>query len=182
MTGALTFSTPQARRTWADFQRRLDWANRELTPADRADIAAEVAAHICDAMARFTEGDELMRLQASIAGYGELPAAPPVWRRPAATMVHYGSILAIGVIGVFVLVLLHMTAMEVLNAQSVGLWHFADGDWALSYEAQADANEVLGGWFIPAVLSLCALTSALLYKLWRFAIAPGGLISSWMKP
>lgn len=181
MTGALTFSTPQARRLWADFQRRLDWANRELDLADRADISAEAAAHIRDAMAGLTEGDELMRLQASIAGYGELPAAPPAWRRPAAILLHYGSILAIGVIGVFVLVLLHMAVMEVLNAQAVGLWHFADGDWALSYEAQTDADEVLGGWFIPAVLSLCALTSALLYKLWRFAVAPGGLISGWMK-
>ena len=123
MTGALTFSTPQARRLWADFQRRLDWANRELDLADRADISAEAAAHIRDAMAGLTESDELMRLEASIAGYGELPAAPPAWRRPAAILLHYGSILAIGVIGVFVLVLLHMAVMEVLNAQAVGLWH-----------------------------------------------------------
>lgn len=181
MTGVLTFSTPQARRLWQEFQRRLDWANRDLDVAERAEIRAEAATHIRDAMEGLTEGDELARLQAAIAGYGELPAAPPAWRRPAATILHYGSILALGVAGVFVLILLHMAVMEVLNAQAVGLWRFAGGDWALSYEAQDGAEEVLGAWFIPAILSACALTSALLYALWRFAVAPGGAVSAWMK-
>lgn len=181
MTGVLTFSTPQADRLWQDFQRRLDWVNRNLDAAERADLRAEAAAHIRDAMAELTEGDELSRLQAAIAGYGDLPAAPPAWRQPAATVLHYGSILALGVAGIFVLIFLHMAVMEVLDAQAVGLWHFASGDWALSYEAQPDAVEVLGAWFIPAILSLCVLASALLYALWRFAVAPTGPVSGWMK-
>jgi len=181
MTDTLTFSTPEARSVWQDFQRRLDWANRDLDAADRADIGAEAATHIRDAMEGLSEGDELSRLQAAIASYGALPAAPPAWRRPVAIITHYGSILALGVVGVFVLIFLHMAVMEVLNAQAVGLWHFASGDWALSYEAQPDANEVLGPWFIPAILSLCALASALLYALWRFAVAPDGPVSGWMK-
>ncbi|WP_417482910.1 hypothetical protein [Maricaulis sp.] len=181
MTGLLTFSTPQARRLWQDFQRRLDWANRDLHAAERADLRAEAAAHIRDSMAELTEGDEFTRLQAAIAGYGDLPAAPPAWRRPAAILLHYGSILALGLAGIFVLIFLHMAVMEVFNAQGVGLWHFASGDWALSYEAQDGAEEVLGGWFIPAMLTTCALVSAGLYALWRFAVAPGGAVSAWMK-
>ena len=181
MTDTLNFSTPESRRVWKDFQRRLDWANRDLDAADRADISAEAATHIRDAMAGLAEGDELTRLQAAIASYGELPAAPPAWRRPAAILLHYGSILALGVAGVFVLVLLHMTIMEVLHPQAVGLWRYPGGDWSLSYEAQDGAVEVLGAWFIPAVLSVCALASALLYALWRVAVAPGGLVSRWMK-
>ena len=181
MTGALTFSTPQARRLWQDFLRRLDRANRELDVADRADISAEAATHIRDAMEALSDGDELTRLQAAIASYGDLPAAPPAWRQPAAVVLHYGSILALGVAGVFVLILLHMAVMEVLNAPGVGLWRFAGGDWALSYEAQTDAEEVLGGWFIPVVLSACAIASAGLYALWRFAVAPSGAVSVWMK-
>lgn len=182
MTGNLTLSTPGARRLWQDFLRRLDWANRDLDAADRADISAEAATHIRDAMEGLGEGDELTRLQAAITGYGELPAAPPVWRQPAAVMLHYGSILTLGVAGIFILIFLHMAAMEVLHPQAVGLWHYAGGDWALSYEAQAEADEVLGGWFIPAILSVCALGSGLLYALWRFAVAPGGPVSRWMRP
>ena len=79
------------------------------------------------------------------------------------------------------LVLLHMAVMEVVHPQAVGLWHYADGDWVLSYQAQQGAAEVLGAWFIPAALSLCALSSAVLYALWRFAIAPAGPVSGWMK-
>jgi len=181
MTGVLTFSTPQARRLWHDFQRRLDWANRELDAAERAEIRAEAATHIRDAMAELSEGDELTRLQAAIAGYGDLDAAPPAWRQPAAVMLHYGSILALGVVGVFVLILLHMAVMEVFYPQAVGLWRYDGGGWALSYEAQDGATEMLGAWFIPAIVSACAATSALLYALWRFAVAPTGPVSRWMK-
>tara|TARA_R110000868_G_scaffold120773_7_gene320677 strand:+ start:11257 stop:11805 length:549 start_codon:yes stop_codon:yes gene_type:complete len=181
MTDSLTLSTPEAHRLWQDFQRRLNWANRDLDASDRGDISAEAATHIRDAMAAMGAGDELTRLQAAISDYGDLPAAPPVWRQPAAIMLHYGSILALGVAGIFVLIFLHMAVMEVFNAQGVGLWQYASGDWALSYEAQAEAVEVLGGWFIPAMLTLCACVSALLYALWRFAVAPGGPVSRWMK-
>jgi hypothetical protein len=181
MTGNLTLSTPGARRLWQDFLRRLNWVNRDLDAADRADISAEAATHIRDAMEGLAEGDELTRLQAAITGYGELPAAPPVWRQPAAIILHYGSILALGVAGIFVLILLHMAVMEVFYPQAVGLWHYRQGDWALSYEAQEGAGEVLGAWFIPAILSLCAAASALLYTLWRFAVAPSGPVSRWMK-
>lgn len=181
MTGVLTFTTAAARLLWQDFLRRLDWANRDLDAAERAEIRAEAATHIRDAMEGLTEGDELSRLQAAIASYGDLPAAPPAWRRPAATGLHYGSILALGVAGVFVLIFLHMAVMEVFHPQAVGLWRYAGGDWALSYEAQEGAEEVLGAWFIPAILSVCALASALLYALWRFAVAPTGPVSRWMK-
>ncbi|WP_417496913.1 hypothetical protein [Maricaulis sp.] len=181
MTGALTLSTPEARRLWQNFQRRLDRANREIDAADRADISAEAATHIRDAMEALSEGDELTRLQAAIASYGDLPAAPPVWRQPVAIVLHYGSILALGVAGIFVLVFLHMTVMEVFTPQGVGLWHHGQGDWSLSYGAQEGATEVLGGWFIPAMLTLCACVSALLYALWRFSVAPGGPVSRWMR-
>lgn len=181
MTGVLTFTTPQARRLWLNFLRRLDWANRELNIAERADIRAEAATHIRDAMEGLSEGDELSRLQAAISSFGDLPAAPPAWRRPAAVVLHYGSILVLGVAGIFVLILLHMAIMEVFDPQGVGLWHYAEGDWALSYEVQEGANEVLGAWFIPAMLTLCSLASALLYTLWRFAVAPSGPVSRWMK-
>ncbi|WP_417489704.1 hypothetical protein [Maricaulis sp.] len=181
MTGVLTFSTPEARRLWQDFQRRLDRANRELDAAARADISAEAASHIRDAMEALDEGDELTRLQAAISSYGDLPAAPPAWRQPAAVVLHYGSILALGIAGIFVLIFLHMTVMEVFNPQGVGLWHYGQGDWSLSYEAQVGATEVLGGWFIPAMLTLSAVIAALLYALWRFAVAPGGPVSTWMK-
>lgn len=181
MTTTLALTTDEARRLWQDFQRRLNWANRALDAAERAEICAEAATHIRDAMQELTEGDEFTRLQAAIASYGDLPPAPPGWRRPAASVLHYASILTLGVAGVFVLILLHMAVMEMFHPQGVGLWHYAAGDWSLSYEAQDGAEEVLGAWFIPAVLGLCAIASALLYALWRFAVAPAGPVSRWMK-
>tara|TARA_R110002072_G_scaffold1395_2_gene11765 strand:- start:744 stop:1292 length:549 start_codon:yes stop_codon:yes gene_type:complete len=181
MTDVLTLSTPQARRLWQDFQRRLDWSNRELNTAERADIRAEAATHIREAMDRLTSGDEYTRLQMAIESYGVLPDAPPAWRRPLAVIVHYGSILALGVVGVFVLIFLHMVVMEVFYPDAVGLWQHSAGDWSLSYEVQDGAEEILGAWFIPVMLTVCALISALLYALWRFAVAPKGPVSRWMK-
>ena len=67
MTGVLTISTPQASRLWQDFLRRLDWANRDLDAAERAEIRAEAATHIRDAMEGLTGGDEFSRLQAAYA-------------------------------------------------------------------------------------------------------------------
>jgi len=181
MTEALALTTAEARRLWQDFQRRLDWANRDLDAADRADIRAEAATHIRDAVMQMNEGEEVTRLRAAINSFGMLPAAPPAWRRPAAIALHYGSILALGVAGVFILILLHMAVMEVFYPDAVGLWRFPDGDWALSYEAQDSADEVLGGWFIPVIVSACALASGLLYALWRFAVSPDGVMSGWMR-
>ncbi len=147
----------------------------------RAEMRAEGATKMHDALAEVSEGDEFTRVQTAIAGYGDLAAAPPVWRGPAAIMLNYGCILALGVVGVFVLILLHMAVLDIFYPQAVGLWRYDGGGWSLSYEVQAGAEEVLGAWFIPAILTTCAATSALLYALWRFAVAPTGAVSRWMK-
>jgi hypothetical protein len=181
MTNGLAITTHEARRQWQDFQRRLEWANRDQDATDRADIRAEAATHIRDAMEAQTEGDEVTRLTAAMESYGTLPPAPPAWRQPLAVILHYGSILVLGVCGVFVLILLHMAVMEIFFPQAVGLWQHSQGDWSLSYEAQEGAEEILGAWFIPSILLFCAFASALLYALWRFAVAPAGPVSRWMK-
>jgi len=180
MTATETFETPQARKIWQKFLRDLDWGNRTLAADESRDARAEAYTHIHEAMRAVTDGTEADRLSTAIQGYGDLPKAPPVWKKPLGITLHYGSILLIGIVGVFLLGLLVMATLEVFNPDEVGLWVYTSGDWSISHQAQPQATEVLGAWFIPAVLATIIVTGAMLYGLWRLAIAPTGRVTDWM--
>ncbi|WP_417488353.1 hypothetical protein [Maricaulis sp.] len=183
MRMTLELTTAEARRLWADFLRRLDWANRELGTEDRAEARAEAAAHMREAMGDARADDEVDRLLAAIAEFGDPPAPPPVWLKPAAVIGHYLSIMVIGVTGLIVLVFAHMAIMEIINPAGVGLWVYPDDSaLTLSYEAQPGADEILGAGFIPVMLAVCAVLSGAIYGLWRFALSPRGPVAGWMKP
>ncbi len=183
MTTDLDLVSDEARRIWRRFIRRLDWSNRELTAEDRAEARADAAAHMREALGETRAEDEADRLLAAIAEFGDPPAPPPVWRKPAAIVGHYCSIMVIGATGLVVLALLHMAVMELFNPAGVGLWVYpGDAGFTLSYEAQQGAHEILGAGFIPLMLALCAILSAGIYGLWRFALSPRGPVAGWMKP
>lgn len=185
MTANLEFQTPEANWIWHGFLRRLDWSNRDLTPEEKEEARAEVAVHIRDAMAELNDGDdtgdEFTHLEMAIGSYGLLVDAPPAWRKPLAIGLHYCSILVIGVVGVFVLIFLHMAVMEIFNPEGVGLWIYSSGGFALSYEVQSGATEILGAWFIPTMLGVIGVSVGALYLLWRFALAPSGTVIRWME-
>jgi len=181
MSNDVQWESQDARTLWTDFLRRLDWANRDLDPDERADARAEATAHIRDAVASDRDGLEHERLARALARFGPLPAPPPVWRRPAAIVVHYLAIMVMGVGGLVLLILLHMTAMELVNPSGVGLWLYPDDGLTLSYEAQPGAREVLGGFFIPVMLAILAISGGMLFGLWRLALSPDGPVSRWMQ-
>ncbi|WP_323761690.1 hypothetical protein [Maricaulis sp.] len=183
MTTDLDLLGDDAKRIWRQFLRRLDWANRNLAAEDRAEARAEAAAHMREAMGDARAEGEAERLLAAIAEFGDPPAPPPVWRKPAAIVGHYCSIMVIGATGLVVLALLHMAVMEIFNPAGVGVWVFPDeAGFTLSYEAQQGAEEVLGAGFIPVMLALCAILGGAIYGLWRFALSPRGPVAGWMRP
>ncbi|MAK63773.1 MAG: hypothetical protein CMF75_03365 [Maricaulis sp.] len=182
MDVTLEFSTPEARHLWSDFLRRLDWSNRHLPRAEREDAQAEAMAHMAELIAISTQETEADRLRDALSRFGALPSPPPVWRAPLAIGLHYLAIMIIGATGLVLLILLHMVVMELFNPAGVGLYLYpGDPVPTLSYENQPDAEEVLGGWFIPAMLLIILATGAALYGLWRLTLAPTGPVSRWMK-
>ncbi len=181
MSADLEFTSREAQALWRDFLKRLDWENRSLSKEERHEIQAEAAAHIQEALAAITSGNEADRLREALAQYGELPPAPPLWRRPLAIALHYGAILLIGTSGLFLPVLLHMAIMEMFNPAGVGLWINQSGDWALSYEVHPEPDEILGAWFSPAILIIIATATSVLYGVWQLALAPNGPVARWMK-
>ena len=183
MRMTLELTTREARRLWADFLRRLDWANRDLAGPERAEARAEAIAHIAEDMAVLELPDEADRLREALTRFGIPAAPPPAWRKPLAIVLHYLAIMVMGASGLVILILLHMTLMEALNPASVGLYIYpGDNVLTLSYEAQDGARELLGGWFIPTFLLISALGSAALYGLWHVALSPTGPVSRWMRP
>ena len=181
MTSGLDFQDIESRRRWAEFLRRLDYRHRGLPAAERAELRAEAEAHIRDAMAEMGPGAEVERLDAALRSYGDLPAAPPVWRKPAAMLGHYAGILVIGMMGLTALALLHIGVMDWFDPAGVGLWVYPDGDWSLSYEAQPGAEERLGAWFSPVMLAASALLAGVIYGLWRSCVAPASPLARWMR-
>jgi hypothetical protein len=178
----LELETPEARRIWKDFLRRLDRSNRALSEQEREEARAEAIAHIAELLAEETGDDEADRLRKALARFGLPPALPPLWRKPLAHMLHYFAIMVMGAGGLVVLALLHMAVMEVFNPAGVGLYLYpGDAGITLSYENQAGARELLGGWFIPAILSVSLLAVGGLFGLWRLALCPSGPISRWMR-
>jgi hypothetical protein len=183
MRMTLELTTLEARRLWADFLRRLDWANRDLPGPERDEAKAEAIAHIAEDLAALDMPDEADRLRAALERFGLPPAPPPVWRKPLAIILHYLAIMVMGASGLVILTLLHMALMEALNPAAVGLYIYpGDNVVTLSYENQGGAREILGAWFIPAMLMVSALGSAALYSLWRVALSPTGPVSRWMRP
>lgn len=181
MSSAIEFETSEASRLWRDYQRRLDHSNRTLSNEERREARAEAVAHIQDAMGAKVSGSEAEQLAEAIADYGSLPAAPPIWRKPVALGLHYGSIIVLGIGGMFLLMVLHMSFMEILNPEGVGLWVYPGDGASLSYEVQDGATEMLGGWFIPAALTIVASVGGLLFLLWRYSIAATGPVVHWMQ-
>lgn len=181
MSNGVEWESAEAQTLWNDFLRRLDWANRTLPPDERADARAEATAHIRDAVVSDADGPEQERLSRALARFGALPAPPPVWRRPVAIALHYLAIMVVGVSGLVLLFLLHMTVMELVNPAGVGLWLYPEDGFTLSYEAQPGAREILGGFFIPVMLAILAISGGLLLGLWRVALSPDGPVSRWMK-
>lgn len=183
MRMTLELTTAEARRLWTDFLRRLDWSNRDLPGPEREEAKAEVIAHIAEDMAALDLPDEVERLREALDRFGIPPAPPPAWRKPLAIVLHYLAIMVMGASGLVILILLHMTLMEALNPAAVGLYIYpGDTVLTLSYENQAGAREILGAWFIPAMLVVSAFGSAALYGLWKLALSPTGPVSRWMRP
>lgn len=180
MTDFLPLETETARRRLAEFRRSLAWRDRGLSEPEREEARLEAEAHLAEAFAA-AQGEESDRLEAAIAAFGDLPDAPPAWRKPLAIVLHYGALPVIGVVGLFVLALLHMAAMDVLNPSQVGLWVYPDGDFSLSYEAQEGAREVLGPGFAFAAIGLSIGLGWSLLLLWRFAVSPSGQVARWMQ-
>ncbi len=181
MNKDMRFESAEADRLWRDFLRRLDWANRDLSNEERLEARTETAGHIQDAMEAMQHGDELNRLTTAIEDFGELVSPPPRWLKPIAVVLHYLSIMFIGVIGLFLLALAHMCVMEVLHSDSVGLWLYPDDGLTLSYEVQPGATEILGAWFIPTALACIAVLGGTLWTLWRVAVSSDGRIPRWIR-
>jgi|GEM_PF-2473480 len=177
----LSLETQDAQKRWQAFCRDLQFRDRNLPKEDAADTLAEITAHVHDALAHAEGASELDRLNACLTAFGPIPAAPPTWRKPLAVMLHYLAIMVIGVTGLFLITLLHMGVMDIFNPDGVGLWVYANGEFSLSYEIQADAEEVAGVWFLPAILGVTAAISGLLFVLYRIAIAPQGRIAQWTR-
>lgn len=183
MDVTVDFETSEARRLWSDFLKRLDWSNRHLSRSERQDAKAEATAHMAELIAHSKLETEAERLREALSRFGTLPSPPPAWRQPLAIGLHYLAIMVIGATGLVLLTLLHMTVMELFNPAGVGLYVYpGDPVPTLSYESQPGAREVLGSWFIPALLAIILTVSAGLYGLWRIALAPTGPVSRWMKP
>ena len=177
----LNLETPRSRQIWATHERNFLWTHRSLDAQERTELKAEMIAHIAEAM-RQAQGSEAERLECAISQYGRPDAAPPVWLAPMARALH---LLAIPLISVAILLALLLVALglaDLIAPAQAGLWIYDDGDFALSFQAQAQARDVLGRGFAPIAFACASLLGIGAWRVWKFAVSPTGALSRWGEP
>ncbi|MEE2566323.1 hypothetical protein [Hyphobacterium marinum] len=179
MSAEPEFQSREAKRIWADFSARLEWTYRDLPREERDEAIAEAQMHVLEACADAQGTGEADRLNAAIRRFGPLARRPSRWRVPAALALQYGAILAIGTLAFLTLALAAMMIAEIFNPSGVGLWVFPDGDWSLSFNRQAGGEEILGTWFIPVMMVVCAVLAGVIYGVHRLALGERNPLSAW---
>jgi len=167
-----TFTQEQAQSMWTNYMSKGEGHCGVLEHRQRADILAEIKAHLLESYIRSDVGDEESRIRAAIAKLGEPEDFVPLWVeerlleavQPGTTTRNlyfllrsnalkgvqqflFSMIAGFGYLLSFYFFI--MAALKIFFPENIGLYLSPSGIPFLGYVDADEFTEVLGYWLIP---------------------------------
>jgi uncharacterized membrane protein len=167
-----TFTQVQAQSVWANYISKVEGLCSALDHRQKADILAEIKAHLLESYIRFDDGDEESRISAAIAKLGQPEDFVPLWVeerlleavQPGSTTRNlyfllrsnalrgvqqflFSMIAGFGYLLSFYLFI--MAALKIFFPQNIGLYLSPSGIPFLGYVDANEFTDVLGYWLVP---------------------------------
>jgi uncharacterized membrane protein len=187
------FTQKEAQATWSEYMRKVAGLCGSLDKRQKADILAELKAHLLESYIQLADGDEENRISVAIAKLGDPEDFVPLWveerlldgaqpgsttrnlyfllRRNALKGVQqfaFSILVGFGYMVSFLFFI--MAVMKIFFPVNVGLHLSPTGIPFLGYVDANEFREVLGYWLIPIGL-LTAISLQLLLN---------GLVKRWV--
>lgn len=189
-TGSPTFTQKQAQSIWSEYMRRVEDLCGSLDNRQKADILAELKAHLLESYIQLDRGDEESRISRAIAKLGQPEDFVPLWveerllegAQPGSTARNlyfllrsnalrgaqqfaFSMIVGFGYLMSFYFFI--MAVMKVFYPENVGLYLSPSGIPFLGYVDADEFTELLGYWLTPIGLATAVLLQFLLNELVR---------------
>jgi uncharacterized membrane protein len=187
------FTQKQAQMLWSGYMHRVEGLCGSLDRRQKADILAELKAHLLESYIQLDDGDEETRISAAIEKLGQPEDFVPLWveerlldgaqpgsttrnlyyllRRNALTGVQqfaFSILVGLGYLLSFYFFI--MAVMKVFFPANVGLYLSPTGIPFLGYVDADEFREVLGYWLIPIGLVIAVTLQLFL----------NGLVKRWV--
>lgn len=185
-----TFTQREAQTTWTEYMRNVEGLCGSLGERQKADILAELKAHLLESYIQLDEGDESTRLSAAIAKLGEPEDFVPLWveerllegAQPGTStrnlyyllrsnalkgVQQFAFSLIVGFGYMMTFYFFIMAVMKFFFPENVGLYLTPSGIPFLGYVDADEFREVLGHWLIPIGLATAISLQLLLNYLVR---------------
>jgi uncharacterized membrane protein len=167
-----TFTQVQAQTVWTNYISKVEGLCGALEHRQKADILAEIKAHLLESYIRLDVGDEESRISAAIAKLGQPEDFVPLWVeerlleavQPGSTTRNlyfllrsnalkgvqqflFSMIAGFGYLLSFYFFI--MAALKIFFPENIGLYLSPSGIPFLGYVDADEFTEVLGYWLIP---------------------------------
>jgi len=171
-----TFTQKEAQTIWTQYMRRVEGLCESLDNRQKADILAELKAHLLESYIRIGDGDEDSRISAAIAKLGHPEDFVPLWveerllegAQPGSSTRNlyfllrsnalrgvqqfaFSMMVGFGYLMSFYFFI--MAVMKVFYPENVGLYLSPSGIPFLGYVDADEFTEVLGYWLTPIGLA-----------------------------
>jgi len=184
----ITFQSENAQRVYKNYIRSVEKLLKPLSEADKQDLLMEVNSHIYEGMQNYKGMDETENLLNIIDKLGSpdeyvKPAVAYKKVQEASRTFNPGHVIAaiflnlrngvvylvLSILYLFLIVLLGLSFVDVFIPEQTGLF-LSNGEFTY-YGMIKDPSaytEVLGYWFIPLNLGICAVLYFLITLIFRF--------------
>jgi len=189
-TGNSTFTQQQAQTIWSAYMRKVEGLCGSLDNRQKADILAELKAHLLESFIQLDDGDEETRISAAIAKLGKPEDFVPLWveerllegAQPGSStrnlffllrsnalrgVQQFAFTMIVGFGYMMSFYFFIMAVMKVFFPQNVGLWLSPSGIPFMGYVDADEFREVLGYWLTPIGLVTAVLLQLFLNYLVR---------------
>ena len=185
-----TFTQQQAQTIWSAYMRKVEGLCGSLDSRQKADILAELKAHLLESFIQLDDGDEETRISAAIAKLGKPEDFVPLWveerllegAQPGSStrnlffllrsnalrgVQQFAFTMIVGFGYMMSFYFFIMAVMKVFFPQNVGLWLSPSGIPFMGYVDADEFREVLGYWLTPIGLVTAVLLQLFLNYLVR---------------
>ena len=189
-TGNSTFTQQQAQTIWSAYMRKVEGLCGSLDNRQKADILAELKAHLLESFIQLDDGDEETRISSAIAKLGKPEDFVPLWveerllegAQPGSStrnlffllrsnalrgVQQFAFTMIVGFGYMMSFYFFIMAVMKVFFPQNVGLWLSPSGIPFMGYVDADEFREVLGYWLTPIGLVTAVLLQLFLNYLVR---------------
>lgn len=185
-----TFTQSEAQTIWSEYMRRVEGLCGSLDKRQKADILAELKAHLLESYIQLDDGDEKSRLSEAIAKLGQPEDFVPLWveerllegAQPGSStrnlyfllrsnavrgVQQFAFSLFVGFGYMMTFYFFIMSVMKVFFPENVGLHLSPSGIPFIGYVDADEFRELLGYWLIPIGLTTAISLQFLLNYLVR---------------